>query len=100
MVETSNTGDGENLFGICCLGYFNVSHAVSSWYSEGADYNFTYPGYSLTTGHFTQVRTTPCGKLTGRKLFVLNRVCFDSVSKAWDDSQEMHSGVKSRILDC
>ena len=25
MVETSNTGDGENLFGICCLGYFNVS---------------------------------------------------------------------------
>ena len=64
MVETSNTGDGENLFGICCLGYFNVSYAVSSWYSEVSDYNFTYPGYSLTTGHFTQVGNLSTTKST------------------------------------
>ena len=48
-------------------------YAVSSWYSEGADYNFTYPGYSLTTGHFTQVAHDPLDwqAVQDVKLFVL-----------------------------
>ena len=57
MVEAINTGYGENLFGTCCLGYLNVSDAVFSWYSEVSQYNFTYPDYSLSTGHFSQVNT-------------------------------------------
>ena len=61
MVETSNTGDGENLFGSCCMGYLNVSDAVFSWYNEVSQYNFAHPDYSTTTGHFTQVREfIPC----------------------------------------
>ena len=63
MVETSNTGDGENLFGTCCLGYLNVSDAVFSWYNEVSQYNFTYPSSSPTTGHFTQVCTAPSCRL-------------------------------------
>ena len=60
MVEDVSHQYGENLFGICCLlpedsSYFNVSDAVSSWYDELSDYNFRNPGYSLGTGHFTQV---------------------------------------------
>ena len=60
MVEDVSHQYGENLFGICCLlpeesSYFNVSDAVISWYSELSGYNFNNPGYSLDTGHFTQV---------------------------------------------
>ena len=60
MVEDVSHQYGENLFGICCLlpeesSYFNVSDAVRSWYSELSDYKFDNPGYSVGTGHFTQV---------------------------------------------
>ena len=65
MVEDVSHQYGENLFGICCLlpedsSYFNVSDAVTSWYDEMSHYTFNdpHPGYSLGTGHFTQV-TTP-----------------------------------------
>ena len=62
MVEDVSHQYGENLFGICCLlpeesSYFNVSEAVISWYDELSDYSFNSPGYSLGTGHFTQVAT-------------------------------------------
>ena len=60
MVEDDSHQYGENLFGVCCLlpedsSYFNLSDAVRSWYDELSDYNFDNPGYSLGTGHFTQV---------------------------------------------
>lgn len=53
----SNTEDGENI-------YFSQSsvpvtptgkEAVDSWYSEIKDYNFSSPGFTSNTGHFTQV---------------------------------------------
>uniref|UniRef100_A0A673K4L6 GLI pathogenesis-related 2 n=1 Tax=Sinocyclocheilus rhinocerous TaxID=307959 RepID=A0A673K4L6_9TELE len=35
--------------------FANVSLAVESWYSEIKDYNFSRPGFTSKTGHFTQV---------------------------------------------
>ena len=29
--------------------------AVTNWYNEFEQYNFAQPGFSLATGHFTQV---------------------------------------------
>ena len=43
---------GENLaYG----GYTNPAYYVYLWYNEIENYNFSNPGFSLTTGHFTQV---------------------------------------------
>lgn len=28
---------------------------IDAWYGEGANYDFAQPGFSLQTGHFTQV---------------------------------------------
>ncbi|XP_074526269.1 Golgi-associated plant pathogenesis-related protein 1-like [Halichoeres trimaculatus] len=50
----SNTRDGENIYmsaGIKLTG----RDAVDAWFSEIQDYNFSYPGFSGSTGHFTQV---------------------------------------------
>ncbi|CAI4044629.1 hypothetical protein SUVZ_10G1210 [Saccharomyces uvarum] len=41
---------GENL----ALGY-DASGAVDAWYNEISDYDFSNPGFSSNTGHFTQV---------------------------------------------
>jgi len=43
---------GENLaYG----GYTNPSYYIYLWYDEIKNYNFSDPGFSTTTGHFTQV---------------------------------------------
>ena len=35
--------------------FFPGSKATQSWYDEIKDYNFNAPGFSMATGHFTQV---------------------------------------------
>lgn len=42
---------GENL----ALGYSGSSGAVNAWYDEISDYDFTNPGFSSNSGHFTQL---------------------------------------------
>lgn len=53
--STSHSGSpyyGENLaYG----GYTNPSYYIYLWYNEIQNYNFSNPGFSKTTGHFTQV---------------------------------------------
>lgn len=49
----STMGNGENLY--ASTGSFNGASAVTSWYNEIKDYNFTNPGFSGSTGHFTQL---------------------------------------------
>ena len=45
---------GENLY--MCSGTAITGKAMtSSWYNEIKDYDFTKPGFSMQTGHFTQV---------------------------------------------
>ncbi|WP_328401035.1 CAP family protein [Nocardia sp. NBC_00403] len=54
LAHSVGTGYGENLFymmGDQVTG-FGVTKA---WYDEIKDYDFNNPGYSQTTGHFTQV---------------------------------------------
>jgi Cysteine-rich secretory protein family len=36
-------------------GYSSVEASIAAWYNEISDYNFGDPGFSESTGHFTQV---------------------------------------------
>ncbi|ORZ01700.1 CAP domain-containing protein [Syncephalastrum racemosum] len=42
---------GENL----AMGYSNWNDAIAAWYNEGEQYSYNNPGFSSSTGHFTQV---------------------------------------------
>lgn len=62
---------GENIYWISG-GEVNGSSVVDSWYSEIKYYNYSKPGFSMTTGHFTQVvwaGTTElgCGKAKSKR---------------------------------
>ena len=59
---------GENLFMRSPYAANNVTavQGTTSWYNEVAMYNFSAPGFSFNTGHFTQVvwkasRSIGCG---------------------------------------
>jgi len=43
---------GENL----AMGYADWKSVVAAWYDEEKNYNYNNPGFSASTGHFTQVR--------------------------------------------
>lgn len=55
LFEHSKKGYGENLI----MGNYNeptdLAKAVTMWYGEICYYDFTKPGFSLSTGHYTQV---------------------------------------------
>ncbi|KAI9318708.1 CAP domain-containing protein [Dichotomocladium elegans] len=42
---------GENL----AMGYGNWKGAIAGWYNEVDAYDYNHPGFSSSTGHFTQV---------------------------------------------
>ena len=51
---------GENL----AKGYGDWKSAITAWYDEVSDYDYSNPGFSSSTGHFTQlvwVGTTKLG---------------------------------------
>lgn len=62
---------GENIFWIS--GAAATGNMVTdSWYSEIKDYNYAHPGFSMKTGHFTQVvwkdsKEIGCGMATSRR---------------------------------
>ncbi|KAL9981245.1 hypothetical protein ACROYT_G009920 [Oculina patagonica] len=49
--HAKGTGEGENLY----RGGDGCPIATKLWYDEIKDYNFNNPGFSMKTGHFTQV---------------------------------------------
>ena len=49
--HSATTPYGENL----AWGYPDVQSVVDAWYGEEASYDYTKPGFSSATGHFTQV---------------------------------------------
>ena len=57
MVHSGNQNYGENLYycyssnSICVTG----EAASQAWYDEVKDYDYSNPGFSSTTGHFTQL---------------------------------------------
>lgn len=50
-----NTRYGENLSYFSPVGSGDVEKVLDGWYGEVAQYDFSRPGFSPTTGHFTQV---------------------------------------------
>ncbi|XP_073676045.1 Golgi-associated plant pathogenesis-related protein 1 [Garra rufa] len=56
-LEHSETDNGENVY--CSFSSAKKTptgkEAVDSWYSEIKDYDFSSPGFTSGTGHFTQV---------------------------------------------
>ncbi|MEM8641221.1 MAG: CAP family protein [Cyanobacteria bacterium P01_G01_bin.54] len=75
--QHSDSDDGENLYveyttAASLDPEFLANQAVKSWYDEVADYDFSNPGFSSETGHFTQVvwkstRYVGCGVAQGIK---------------------------------
>ncbi|CAF1052213.1 unnamed protein product [Adineta ricciae] len=58
MVHSSTPNLGENLYMMRSsvrLGNINGGQATDSWYNEVKQYNYGRPGFSMATGHFTQV---------------------------------------------
>ena len=50
---------GQNLYQKTVIGTeleVKGREVVDSWYSEISNYNYSQPGFSSSTGHFTQVR--------------------------------------------
>ena len=47
----SSSPYGENL----ARGYPTVTRAINKWYAEQAEYSYDNPGFSKSTGHFTQL---------------------------------------------
>ena len=77
-LEHSQAGLGENLAG-GTAGTLPADVVVALWYRESAEYSFRRPGFSMQTGHFTQLvwRSTTelgCGRATcsGLDLWVCN----------------------------
>lgn len=52
--HSKGNGYGENLFWASGSGT-RPSAVVASWYNEVKLYNFSRPGFTMKTGHFTQV---------------------------------------------
>lgn len=49
--HTQNSGMGENLYAAAGM----AGDALQAWYQEVQGYDFTAPGFSASTGHFTQL---------------------------------------------
>jgi len=75
--HAKNTGEGENLFK--SGGDASYKEAVDAWYNEEKLYNYNHPGFSMATGHFTQVvwkGTTKLGcaiQKRGRETYIVAR---------------------------
>jgi uncharacterized protein YkwD len=55
FAHSPSTRYGENLFFTAPSSPESGARAVESWASERSSYSFARPGFSMTTGHFTQV---------------------------------------------
>lgn len=72
--QHSHTSYGENL----AKGYPSVTAAIDGWYAEDRLYSYRHPGFSMQTGHFTQL----VWKST-KKLGCGLADCYDRNGKSW-----------------
>ncbi len=84
--EHSHGNYGENL-AAGTTGYMDPNAVVAMWYDEIKDYDWKNPGFSMTTGHFTQVvwkgtSSVGCGKVSCNNLDVW--VCNYDPAGNWD----------------
>jgi uncharacterized protein YkwD len=67
---------GENL----AMGYADWKSVVAGWYNEEKNYNYNKPGFSSSTGHFTQVRKKSHSlQKRKRKKILLEFVIFNAI---------------------
>ena len=59
----NDTSYGENLAFFRPIGRVDGAGVVAGWYQEVDDYNFKKPGFSMKTGHFTQLVWTTTTEL-------------------------------------
>jgi uncharacterized protein YkwD len=76
--QHSGSKYGENLW-VGTDGAFSSRQVVGAWYGEVAKYDFKRPGFSMDTGHFTQLvwvatKRLGCGTATckGNRIWVCN----------------------------
>ncbi|MCP2732480.1 CAP family protein [Symplocastrum sp. BBK-W-15] len=83
--STQRNGAGENLYVYYTTGTIGATaladKGVSSWYNEVTKYNYSQPGFSPETGHFTQLvwkssTGLGCGVAQGKK--VINSTNFNA----------------------
>lgn len=83
--EHSTTTHGENLYVYYTTGTIGATaladKGVSAWYNEVTKYNYSKPGFSSATGHFTQVvwkssTGLGCGAAQGKK--VINSINYNA----------------------
>lgn len=84
--STRRNGAGENLYAYYTTGTsikadVLAKSAVDSWYNEVSKYNYSSPGFSMATGHFTQVvwkgsTALGCGAAQGTK--TINNVKYNA----------------------
>ncbi|XP_019716567.1 Golgi-associated plant pathogenesis-related protein 1-like isoform X2 [Hippocampus comes] len=57
VIRHSGSSDGENIYYMWSSAPIKLTgkEAVDSWYDEVKHYNWSYPGFSGNTGHFTQL---------------------------------------------
>jgi uncharacterized protein YkwD len=79
FAHSRSTRFGENLFFAAPSSAESGARAVETWYSERGSYDFARPGFSMQTGHFSQVvwrgtRELGCGaaQCNGGDLWVCN----------------------------
>uniref|UniRef100_UPI0037E765B3 Golgi-associated plant pathogenesis-related protein 1-like isoform X1 n=2 Tax=Semicossyphus pulcher TaxID=241346 RepID=UPI0037E765B3 len=80
-LQHSDTDDGENIYNMFSSAAIKLTgkEAVDSWYSEIKDYNWSSPGFTGSTGHFTQVVWKDSTELgvgmatDGNKVFVVGQ---------------------------
>ncbi|KAM3611267.1 uncharacterized protein V6R79_015756 [Siganus canaliculatus] len=80
-LKHSDTKDGENIYNMFSSAPIKLTgkEAVDSWYSEVKDYDWSTPGFTSNTGHFTQVVWKDSTELgvgiatDGKKVFVVGQ---------------------------
>ena len=73
---------GQNGFG-GWGGQWRAEQAVQAWYDEVKDYNFSYGGFAMNTGHFTQLVWRETVKVQSFDIPNKKNICTETSDGRW-----------------